>query len=116
MDPSFPERSPLQTADVMKLLDICLTTSYFQFGDKFYQQKEGMAMDNALSPVVNNVFMQHFEQIALNTAEHRPAKYPRYVHDTSVVWPYGPARLQKFVYHLNCLSPTIKFTMEPFRS
>jgi hypothetical protein len=47
-DPSFPERSPLQVEDVMELLDICITTMYFQFEDKFYQQKEGMTMGNSL--------------------------------------------------------------------
>jgi hypothetical protein len=30
-DPSFPERSPLQVADVMELLDIYLITTCFQF-------------------------------------------------------------------------------------
>jgi hypothetical protein len=38
-DPSFPECSPLQVEDVMELLDICLTTTYFQFEDKFYPHK-----------------------------------------------------------------------------
>jgi hypothetical protein len=28
-DPSFPERSLLQVDDVMELLDVCLTTTYF---------------------------------------------------------------------------------------
>jgi hypothetical protein len=39
MDPTFPEHSPLQVEDVVELLDICLTTTYFQFEDKFYQKK-----------------------------------------------------------------------------
>jgi hypothetical protein len=43
-DPSFPERSPLQLEDMMKLLDICLTTTYFQFEGNFCQQKEGLSM------------------------------------------------------------------------
>jgi hypothetical protein len=38
-DTSFPGRSPLQVEDVMELMDICLTTTYFQFEDRFYQQK-----------------------------------------------------------------------------
>jgi hypothetical protein len=33
MDLSFPERSPLQVEDIMELLDICLTTTYFQCED-----------------------------------------------------------------------------------
>jgi hypothetical protein len=71
-DPSFPERSLLQVDDVMELLDVCLTMTYFQYDDNFYQQKEGMAMGNSLSPVVSNIFMEYFEKIALDTADHKP--------------------------------------------
>jgi hypothetical protein len=46
--PPFPEHSPLQVEEVMELLDICLTITYFQYEDKFYQQSEGMAMGNCL--------------------------------------------------------------------
>jgi hypothetical protein len=28
--------------------------------DGFYQQKEGMAMGNSLSPIVSNIYMEHF--------------------------------------------------------
>jgi hypothetical protein len=73
-DPSFPEQSPLQVEDVMELLDICLTTTYFQFEGKFCQQKEGMAMGNSLSPVVSNKFMEQFEEIALDIADHKTVK------------------------------------------
>jgi hypothetical protein len=50
-EPSFPECSPLQVEEVMELLGICLTT-YFQFEDKFYQQKEGTSVENSLSLVI----------------------------------------------------------------
>jgi hypothetical protein len=54
----------------MKLLDICLTTTYFQFEDKLYQEKEGLAMRNSVSPVVSNIIMEHFEEITLDTANY----------------------------------------------
>jgi hypothetical protein len=111
-DPSFPECSPLQIEDIMESLDICLTTSYFQFEDKFYQQKGNMSMGNILTPLVNNVFMKHFEDIPLDTADHKPAKWIRYVNDTFMVWPHGPARLQQFFHHLKNIRPTIKFTVK----
>jgi hypothetical protein len=79
MDPSFPERSPLQVEDVLELLDNCLTTTYYQFEDQFYHQKEVMAMRNLLSPVVSNIFMEHFEEITLYTADRKPAKWLKYV-------------------------------------
>jgi hypothetical protein len=67
----------LHIEDVIELLDICLTTTYFQFEDKFYQQKEGMAMGNSLFPVFSNIFMEHFEEMSLDTADHKPAKWLR---------------------------------------
>jgi hypothetical protein len=67
-------------------------------------------MGNSLSPVVSNIFMEHFEDIALDTAEYKPAKWLRYVDDTFVVWSHGPARLQQFFNHINSVRPTIKFT------
>jgi hypothetical protein len=111
-DPSLPEHSPLHVEDMMELLDICLKTTYFQFEDRFYQQKEGMAMGNSLSPVVSNIYMEHFEEMALDTAEYKPDKWLRYVDDTFVVWPHGQAKLQQFLQHLNNIRPTINFTME----
>jgi hypothetical protein len=72
MDRSFPERSALQVADKMELLDICLTTTYFQFEDKFYKQKEGKSMGSSLSPMVSNIFMKHFEEIALDKQTTNP--------------------------------------------
>jgi hypothetical protein len=39
-------------------------------------------MGNSLSPVVSNIFMEHFEEIALDTADHIPTKWVRYVDDT----------------------------------
>jgi hypothetical protein len=56
--------------------------------------------------------MEHFEEIALDTADHKPAKWLRYVDETFVVWTHGPAGLQQFPHHINSVRPTVKFTME----
>jgi hypothetical protein len=58
-DPSFPECSTLQIENIMELLDICSTTTYFQFEDILYQLKEGMVMKKSLSLVVSDIFMEH---------------------------------------------------------
>jgi hypothetical protein len=55
--------------------------------------------------------MEHFEGISLDTADHSPAKWLRYV-DIFVVYSHGPARWQQFLLHLNSLRPNILFTMD----
>jgi hypothetical protein len=108
MDHTFSERSPLKVDDVMELLEVSMKTIYLQFEDKFYQQKDGMAMGSSLSPIVSNIFMEHFEKLALETADLKL----RYVDDTFVVWPHGPSSLQGFLCHLSSVRPAIQFTME----
>jgi hypothetical protein len=56
------------------------------------------------------MFIEHFAEIALDTAEHKPVKWLRYI-DKTVVFPHRPEGLQKFLYHLNSRRPTIKFTI-----
>jgi hypothetical protein len=48
----------------------------------------------------------------LDTTGRKPAKWLRYVDDTSVVWPQEPGWLQKFHHYLNSLRPTIKLSIE----
>lgn len=47
----------LSVASIKRLLHLCLTSTYFMWNDRFYQQKEGAAMGNPLSPVVVNIYM-----------------------------------------------------------
>jgi hypothetical protein len=56
------ECSVLNVDSIMELLEVCLKTCYFQFRDKFFQQKNGMATGSSLSPVVSNMYMEFFEE------------------------------------------------------
>jgi hypothetical protein len=56
--------------------------------------------------------MEHIEETELDTVDHEPAKWLRYVDDSSVVWPHGPTRLQQLLYYLSSVRSTIKFKME----
>jgi hypothetical protein len=71
-----------------------------------------MSMGKSPSPVVSNILMEHFEEIALDTADRKPAKWLRYVDDIFVVWLHGLAKLQQFLDHIKSVRPTTKFTME----
>jgi hypothetical protein len=43
-------------------------------------------MGNSLSPVVSNIFIEHFEEMALTMPDYKPAKWLRYMDNTFVVW------------------------------
>jgi hypothetical protein len=69
-------------------------------------------MGSPLAPVMANIYMEFFEQQALNTAKKKPSIWYRYIDDTFVVWPRGEEELQIFFQHLNSLHSNIKFTIE----
>ncbi|PNF20263.1 hypothetical protein B7P43_G15436 [Cryptotermes secundus] len=83
-DVTLTERSKLQVEAIMDLLEVCLRTTYFQFEDKFFQHNDGMAMGNSLSPIVSNIFTDHFEKIALDSAQYKSSLWLRYMDDTFV--------------------------------
>ena len=89
-----------------------MNTTYFQFRGDFYEQTEGAAMGSPLSPTVANIFMEHFEELALRTAKLKPKLWLRYVDDTFVVWPHGKETITEFIKHLNGIEQSIKFTWE----
>ena len=105
-------RTTLSVESVKRLLHLCLTSTYFMWNGRFYEQKEGAAMGNPLSPVVANIYMEHFEELALESAESKPATWLRYVDDTFVIWNKGRDKLLDFLEHLNSIRPSIQFTME----
>jgi hypothetical protein len=57
-DDTLAERSVLQVEAITELLEVCLRTTYFEV-DKFFQQKDSMAMGSSLSPIVSNFYMEH---------------------------------------------------------
>jgi hypothetical protein len=63
------EQSALQLEAMMQL-KICLRTAYFQVDDKFLPQKDGMAMGSYLSSIISNIYMEHFEKLVLDLAQH----------------------------------------------
>ena len=61
------EPLPLPTEDIMELLNLCLTLTYFQFNGKHYKQLHVTAMGSPVSVVVAEIVMQNIEESALST-------------------------------------------------
>ena len=66
------------------LLEFCLKNIYFSFQGQFYEQVKGVAMGSPVSPIVANLYMEHFEQKALS-APPTPRFWHRYMDDTFVI-------------------------------
>ena len=51
----------------MDLLNLCLTSTYFQYNGKHYRQLQGTAMASPVSVVIAEIVMQNIEEQALAT-------------------------------------------------
>ena len=47
--------TPLQ---ICHLVELCLRSIFFRFGDKLYEQTDGTAIGSPLLPTVANIFME----------------------------------------------------------
>ena len=72
-DPTIKYRTVLPVADIILLLEFCLKNTYFSFQNQFYEQVEGVALGSPVSPIVANLYMEDFEQMALSTVPHPQA-------------------------------------------
>lgn len=99
--------------DITKLLNICLNQNYFEFNNKMYVCKEGLAMGNLLSPLSAELFMNNFE---LKIKEHPYFKlfkfWYKYVDDVLALFLGTKRQLNTFLNFINSLHSKIGFTME----
>ena len=109
-DTTLSERTPLSPSDIITLLGLCLKCTYFLFQGKYYLQIHGAAMGSPVSPIVCNLYMEDFEKRALESAEHPPVWWKRYVDDTHTK--LKKAYSEAFTEHLNSVDEDIKWTTE----
>ena len=75
-----PLLATLPTEDIMDLLNLCLTSTYFQYNGKHYKQLHETAMGSPVFVVV--VVIQHVDERALATCRQTIPLWLRYVDDT----------------------------------
>jgi len=115
-DDSLSERTILSVVELMSLLEFCLSNCYFLHKGSFYVQSDGVAMGGSVSVVVANIYMFHFEELALSSARRLgllvPDHWLRFVDDVLTRFSGTDGQLQDFLRFLNSLRPSIQFTME----
>ena len=114
LDQELHLRTSISVVKIISLLEFCLKAIYFQFQGRFFEQLQGAAMGSPISPIVANLYMEDFENKAINTAECPPTVWKRYVDDTFVV--IEANKKQGFLDHINSVDPFIHLTTEDART
>ena len=101
----------LEKDEVMQLLKLVLENCVFTFQDKFFKQLHGATMGSPCFPVVANIYMEYFVNLALGPELPVPIKdWKRYVDDVFSIIPKG--NRNQMLQYLNSIDPHIKFTIE----
>ena len=101
---------PLPTDDIMDLLNLCLTSTYFQCNGKHYKQLHGTTMGSPVSVVVAEIVTQNIEEQALANYTRNIPLWLRYVDDTFTA--VQKHEIDDFHEHLNRQNTDIQFTKE----
>ena len=96
-----------------KLLELSLSDTYFKFNGKIYKQKEGLSMGASPSPIVANIFLNHFETHCLAECpiNFKPQFYRRYLDDTFLIF-RNEDQAKQFFNFINNRHNNITFTFE----
>ena len=74
-DTRLSERTLLSPDDICELLSFCLSSTQFQFRERYYEQIHGTAMGSPVSVVVDNLVMEDLENKALRSSDVKPKIY-----------------------------------------
>ena len=111
-DTSWHSLTPLNLEQILRLLEFCLSTTYFRYQGSFYKQKFGAPMGSPISPGVADLAMESFEEEMLQACPDymSPEVWLRYVDDTfAVLHEYV---IEEFTTFLNSRNTNIQFTRE----
>ena len=84
-------------ADTANLVRTCLKSTYFSYQGNIYEQIHEVTMGSHLSPVIPNIYMEHFKMKAINSFPFTSDESKRYVDDIFAKWSNGINKLHDFL-------------------
>jgi hypothetical protein len=99
----------LTKSNIMELLQVCLSSTYFQYRDQYYYQKSGTAMGSPISAIVAELFLQMLEMKCIDSMSCI-LFWRRYVDDCFAI--ARARKIQEILTKINNFHPDIEFTLE----
>jgi hypothetical protein len=97
---------------LLRLLELTLRNNDFQFDDRFYLQTCGTAMGKTYAPGLANIYLEEFDDRAMNGFSLKPLLFYRYLDDIFFVWTGSRAQLKEYEKYLSSLIDGIKITLD----
>lgn len=96
---------------ILELLNITLFNNCFQFDNKFYHQRHGIAMGTPCACTISDIYICNFMKNAIESQTLKPLCYKQYRDDGFGIWEHGIETLQEFCNELNKIHLKIQFTL-----
>ena len=84
-DEDLAERTPLSPDGIAELLDLCLRSTYFSYMGVNFMNGERVLLWAPISVVVANLYIEFFEELALESTSSIPCLWKQYVDDTCYI-------------------------------
>ena len=97
---------------LLKLLELVLTRTNFQFNGQNFLQISGTCMGTKVAPSYAINTLGHFEDQFVHTYPLKCLVYLRYIDDILILWTHSRDQLETFVQHLNGATSNFTFTHE----
>ncbi|XP_076029118.1 uncharacterized protein LOC143017966 [Oratosquilla oratoria] len=104
----YLDNEKLSTSELMRLVNLCLDSTFFNFRDTVYHQRIGTPMGSPISVILAEITMQQFESEILAAAPTSLKLWTRYVDDVFAI--LKAKDVDGFLEHLNGKHEAIQFT------
>ena len=71
-DDQFTRKTTIPQDEFHALVNLVLKTTWYTFNSQFYQQTDGVALEDPASSTTAEIYMQAHERTAISTALHPP--------------------------------------------